>query len=211
MTTDDLVADLSRGLSAVRPSRHRLRLAVAAVAGLALSMILLLLIFGVRADFSPTSGPVLLKAVYGLTAAAATAPFLLEVSRPSTSVGREFLPIWIFAALNVLVGILVMVLTPLDLRMSAWTSDQFPECLYRIPLLSLPIAMALTLAVRGLGATRLTLAGSAIGAVSGSLAAIVYAGCCPADSILYVVSWYLASVLLCAAAGAVVLSRMLKW
>ncbi|MGE6699275.1 NrsF family protein [Hyphomonas sp. NPDC076900] len=110
-----------------------------------------------------------------------------------------------------LVGILVMVLTPLDLRMSAWTSDQFPECLYRIPLLSLPIAMALTLAVRGLGATRLTLAGSAIGAVSGSLAAIVYAGCCPADSILYVVSWYLASVLLCAAAGAVVLSRMLKW
>ncbi len=104
-----------------------------------------------------------------------------------------------------------MVLTPLDLRMSAWTSDQFPECLYRIPLLSLPIAMALTLAVRGLGATRLTLAGSAIGAVSGSLAAIVYAGCCPADSILYVVSWYLASVLLCAAAGAVVLSRMLKW
>jgi hypothetical protein len=31
------------------------------------------------------------------------------------------------------------------------------------------------------------------------------------DSVLYVASWYLAAVLLCAAAGALVIGRALKW
>lgn len=211
MTTDDLVSALSRGVSAVRPVRHRLRLSVAAVSGSAISVLVVLLIFGMRPDFSLTSGPILLKGAYGLLAAAAAVPFLLEVSRPSTSVRRGLWPIAVFAGLNILIGLFVLAATPPDLRVTAWTGDQFPECLYRIPLLAIPVAVALTFAVRGLGATRLTLAGSAIGGVSGSLAAIVYAGCCQADSVLYVVSWYLAAVLFCAALGAAFLSKALKW
>jgi hypothetical protein len=186
-----------------------LRLSVAAVSGSAISVLIVLLMFGLRPDFSLTSGPILLKGAYGLLAAAAAVPFLLEVSRPSTSVRRGLWPIAVFAGLNILIGLFVLAATLPDLRVSAWTGDQFPECLYRI--LAIPVAVALTFAVRGLGATRLTLAGSAIGGVSGSLAAIVYASCCPADSVLYVVSWYLAAVLFCAAIGAAVLSKALKW
>jgi hypothetical protein len=209
--TDDLVSELSRGVSAVRPVRPRLRLSAAAAAGLVASVVLLFLIFGTRADFSQAGAHIVLKGFYGLAAAAAATPFLLEVSRPSTSARHGFWPIGVFAVLNILIGLLVLAATPPEVRLHAWTGDRFPECLYRIPLLALPIAVALTFAVRGLGATRLTLAGSAIGGVSGSLAAIVYASCCPADSVLYVLSWYLASVLLCAGAGAILLSRALKW
>lgn len=211
MMTDDFVANLARGLSAVRPPRPGLRLAASALAGFAISLILLIFVFGTRADLSQAGGLILLKAAYGLAAAAAATPFLLEVSRPSTSVRPGLLPIGIFTSTNLLVGLAVLAVTPPDLRFSAWTGGSFPECLYGIPLLALPIAVALTFAVRGLGATRLTLAGAAIGGVSGSLAAIAYAGCCPTDSLLYVASWYLAAVLLCAAAGAVLLSRALKW
>jgi hypothetical protein len=144
-------------------------------------------------------------------AAAAAAPLLFELARPNTRVKHVLAPAIGFAGASVAIATAAYMLTTPDGRMAAWFGGGVPECLYRIPLLAIPIAAALVFAVRGLGATRLTLAGGAIGAVSGSLAAIAYASCCPMDSALYVASWYLAAILFCAAIGAPVIGRALKW
>lgn len=184
---------------------------IAAGAGLTLSLVLMAALFGVRADFDQAFVAVILKVGFGLAAAAAAAPLLLELARPNARARHAALPALLFAAGSVAIAFVACLVTPAEARMGSWLGEGVPECLYRIPLLAIPIAAALLVAVRGLGATRLTLAGATIGALSGSLAAIAYANCCPMDSALYVASWYLAAILFCAAAGALVIGRALKW
>jgi len=211
MKTDLLVKALAREAGPVPRGVVERRVTLAAGAGLAFSLVLMTVAFGVRADFADAFSAVLLKMMFGLAAAAAAAPLLLELARPSTRARHAAVPAIAFAALSLVIAIVAFVLTPAEARMSSWLGGGVPECLYRIPLLAIPIATTLFLAVRDLGATRLTLAGAAIGAVSGSLAAIAYANCCPMDSALYVASWYLAAVLFCAGIGALVVGRALRW
>lgn len=211
MKTDQLVDALARDAGAVPRGVVERRIVLAAGAGLAASLALMAALFGVRADFGDAFVAVLLKVGFGLAAAAAAAPLLLELARPNTRARHVAIPAFLFAAASTAIAFLAFLVTPAEARMESWLGGGVPECLYRIPLLAAPIAIALFLAVRGLGPTRLSLAGAAIGAVSGSLAAIAYASCCPMDSALYVASWYLAAILFCAAVGAVLVGRALKW
>lgn len=211
MKTDDLVEALAHGAGAVKRGEVERRILIAATLGLMASILLVPLLFGFRSDIGGSFGAVLLKGGFGLAAAASAAPLLFELVRPNTRIRHLIAPAILFAVASLVVAAIAFLVSPPEMRMDAWLGGGVPECLYRIPLLALPIAAALTLAVRGLGATRLTLAGGAIGAVSGALAAIAYASCCPMDSALYVASWYLAAILFCAAAGAVIVGRMLKW
>lgn len=211
MKTDQLVEALARDAGPARRGVVERRIVIAAGAGLTLSLVMMAVLFGVRADFDQAFVAVLLKVGFGLAAAAAAAPLLLELARPNTRARDAALPALLFAAGSVAIAFIAFAVTPAEARMGSWLGGGVPECLYRIPLLAIPIAAALFVAVRGLGATRLTLAGATIGALSGSLAAIAYANCCPMDSALYVASWYLAAILFCAAVGALVIGRALKW
>lgn len=211
MKTDELVTALAHGAGAVKRGEVERRVLAAACLGLAASILLVPFLFGFRSDIGGSLGIVLLKAGFGLAAAASAAPLLFELVRPNTKIRHLIAPAAIFAVASVVVAGAAFLIAPPEMRMHAWLGGGVPECLYRIPLLALPIAAALTFAVRGLGATRLTLAGGAIGAVSGALAAIAYASCCPMDSALYVASWYLAAILFCAAAGALLIRHALKW
>ena len=211
MKTDRLVEALARDAGPIQRGIAERRIVFAAGAGLAISLVMVAILFGFRSDFDNALAAVLLKAAFGVAAAIAAAPLLLELARPNTRVKHVIAPAALFAVASVAIAAAAYLITPPESRMAAWLGGGIPECLYRIPLLATPIAVALFIAVRGLGATRLSLAGAAIGAISGSLAAIVYASCCPMDSALYVASWYLAAILFCAAVGAAVLGRALKW
>ncbi len=211
MKTDRLVAALARDAGETPRYVVERRILIAAGVGLALALLAVPALFGFRGDLGGSWLAVSLKAMFGLVAAAAAAPLLFALARPNTRMRHVLAPAILFAVVSVAIAALAYIVTPPEGRMSAWLGGGVPECLYRIPLLALPIAAALVFAVRGLGATRLSLAGAAIGAVSGSLASIAYASCCPMDSALYVASWYLAAILFCAAVGAVVLARPLKW
>lgn len=211
MKTENLAAALARGAGAQRRGGVERRIIVGAAVGLAAAIGLVPILFGFRSDLGDSMPVVLLKAAFGLLAAAAAAPLLFELARPNTQIKHVIAPAILFAITSATIAAAAFLTTPPEARMYAWLGGGVPECLYRIPLLALPIAAALTLAVRGLGATRLTLAGSSIGATSGALAAIAYASCCPMDSALYVASWYLAAILFCAAIGALVIGRALKW
>lgn len=211
MNTIDLAKALARDAGPQRGGIVARRIAIAASAGLLAAIVLVPALFGFRNDLSTSLLKVAFKALFGLVGALAAAPFLLEAARPNVRVAQTLLPAALFAGASVVIAILTFIITPPSARMDMWIGAGVPECLYRIPLLALPIAIALVLAVRGLGATRLTLVGGAIGAASGSLGAIAYASCCPMDSALYVASWYLAAILGCAAAGALVAGRALRW
>lgn len=211
MKTDELVAALARGAGSQRRGVVERRIVIAAGFGLAAAILLVPILFGFRSDFGDSIPVVLLKGAFGLIAAAAAAPLLFELARPNTQIRHVIAPAMLFAVTSAVIAAAAFLTTPPEARMYAWLGGGVPECLYRIPLLALPIAAALTLAVRGLGATRLTLAGAAIGATSGALAAIAYASCCPMDSALYVASWYLAAILFCAAMGALLIRPALKW
>jgi hypothetical protein len=211
MKTDRLFDALARDTGATPGHIAERRLALAGIVGLGVAFVMVATIFGVREDLGRSVTIVLLKAAFGVAALAAALPLLLELARPNTSARRAAAPAALFAAASIAIAVSAYLVTPPAARMAAWVGGDMPECLYRIPLLAVPIAVALFLAVRGLGPTRLTLAGAAIGAVSGSIAAIAYASCCQMDSALYVASWYLAAILFCAAVGAVAIGRVLKW
>lgn len=211
MKTDRLIEALAHDTGATPRYVAERRLALAGVAGLAVAFAMVVTVFGVREDFGIALPTVLLKAAFGVLALASALPLLLELARPNTNARRAAAPATLFAVASVAIAIGALLVTPPDARMNAWIGGGMPECLYRIPLLAIPIAVALFLAVRGLGPTRLTLAGAAIGGVSGSIAAIAYSSCCQMDSALYVASWYLAAILFCSAVGALVVGRALKW
>ncbi|MGE0829505.1 MAG: NrsF family protein [Hyphomonadaceae bacterium] len=211
MKTEQLVEALSHGAGAQPRGVVERRIMIAAAIGVAISILLVPLLFGFRSDMGRSILPVLLKAGFGLTAAMSAAPLLFELARPNTRALHLLSPALLFAAVSLTIAVVAYLTATPEGRMYAWLGGGVPECLYRIPLLALPIAIALVIAVRGLGATRPTLAGAAIGGVSGSLAAIAYASCCPMDSALYVASWYLAAILFCAAVGGIMLGRALKW
>jgi hypothetical protein len=65
--------------------------------------------------------------------------------------------------------------------------------------------------MRAFAPTRLMLTGAAIGALSGGVAAMAYAMYCPTDSVAFVTTWYALAIAVCAALGAVVGSRFLRW
>jgi hypothetical protein len=209
--TDKLVEALAQGAEPVRPGTVGRRIVLAGGAGLVLAFALMTTLFGVRTDFGDAFIVVLLKSAFGALAVAAALPLLFEVARPNTSAKRAAAPAALFAVASVALAVVAYLMTPAGARADAWLGGGMPECLYRTPLLAAPIAAVFFVAVRGLGPTRLSLAGATIGGVSGGLAAIAYAACCPMDSALYVASWYLAAIAFCAAVGAVVIGRALKW
>jgi hypothetical protein len=211
MRTDEFVAALARGAGPEKRGVVERRLLIASGVGLAAAIFLVPMLFGFRSDLGNSLLVVLLKAGFALIGVAAAAPLLVELARPNARIKHVLTPAALFAVASVALAAAAYIITPPEARMYAWFGDGVPECLYRIPLLAIPVAVALTFAVRGLGATRLTLAGAAIGAVSGAIAAIAYASCCPMDSALYVASWYLTAILFCAGVGALVIARALRW
>jgi hypothetical protein len=80
-----------------------------------------------------------------------------------------------------------------------------------IPILAVPAAALLTWFMRAFTPTRITLTGAAIGALSGGVSAMAYAMYCPTDSVAFVTTWYTLAIAVCAALGALVGSRFLRW
>ena len=89
--------------------------------------------------------------------------------------------------------------------------ETWASCPLLITMLSVPVFIAVVWAMRGLAPTRLRLAGTAAGLVSGSLGALVYALHCPELAAPFIGLWYLLGVLIPAGLGALIGPRLLRW
>lgn len=213
MKTEDLIEALSRNLEPASPPPGPARFTALALAGLGMGLLLLIAMpnMGVRPDIGVAIAPVLAKAGFAAFAATIAGPLLLRLARPGRPLGLCIVSVVGFFALSGLVAGIALVGVEPERRLQAWIGGAFPWCLILIPLLALPSAALLGWLVRGLAPTRLTMTGAAIGAVSGGVGAMVYAMHCPVDSVAFVATWYALAIALCAALGALLGAKMLRW
>lgn len=208
MNTNDLIKRLAH--SPAPAANWRGGFAAAGLIGFCAASALLVLSSGTRPDLLDAWAPTSLKVAFGLIAALALLPLVWRAARPNVKLRDTLAPAAVVIAMAATVTVTALVLAPQHLRWVLWTSGGAPDCLIRIPLISLPITAALFLVARRFAPTRLTIAGAALGGVAGALAAIPYSLFCPIDSAAYVATWYTASIVICAALGAAA-ARALRW
>jgi hypothetical protein len=84
-------------------------------------------------------------------------------------------------------------------------------CLYCIPLFAAIPFILLVWALRLGAPTHLTQTGAMAGLVAGAVGAAAYAFHCPDDSLPFIALWYGAAIAGCAAVGALLGPRVLRW
>jgi hypothetical protein len=211
MKTDDLIDMLAKNVEPADRPRWRMRMMLTLLAGLAIAVALVVTFIGMRPDIGTAAWPVLLKAGFSAAAAACVLPLAMRLMRPGASLGWRFAAVLVFAGVSVLVTVIALMGMPSEARMHAWTGGGFPWCIVLIPIFAAPAAGLMVWLARSLAPTRLTLSGAAIGALSGGLGAMAYAMYCPIDSVAFVTTWYVVAIAICAALGAIVGSRLLRW
>lgn len=211
MNTDDLIAALARKTEPVDKARAPKRTALAVFGGVGLGLALLLGFLQVRPDIGMALTTVLMKAGFAGAFAAAGLPLVLALARPGKPTQRLIWAIAGLAGVSLAAACVALIGTEPAARMKMWMGGGFPWCLVIIPVLAAPTAALMVWLVRDLAPTRLAQTGAAIGAFSGGIGAMVYAMYCPVDSVAFVTTWYVAAIALCAALGAVLVSRFLRW
>lgn len=213
MKTDDLVAMLATGVMPVPPDAARRRVGLALLAGVAVSLAILLFGYGLRRDVMPAMAlPMFwVKLAYPLGIALAALVLVERLARPGVLVRRAW---W---------GLVVPVLSVAAMAGAGWFTapeqDRMPSllgqswhtCALSIGLMALPILAAVMLALRTLAPTRPARAGAAAGALAGGLGAALYALYCVEMAAPFVAVWYGVGILLPTLAGALWGRRCLSW
>lgn len=213
MKTDALIAALAANVEPVAPRAALRRLVLAAAAGMAAAVPLMLGLLGLNPALAQAATlPMFwVKLGFVMALAAASLWLALRLLRPGALLRRPLL----VAALPVLaLGLLAFFVLA---QATAWQrpalvlGTSWTACPWNIALLSAPALVVLLWAARSLAPTRLRLAGAATGLLAGALGALVYALHCPELAAPFVLIWYPLGMLLPAAAGALVAPRVLRW
>ncbi len=215
MTTDELIASLSRSPEPVKTNGIKHRILLAIICGLVIGLILLKFSLGFRPDIGVAAPIVALKA--GLSALIATCAggVAITLARPievgSGSVKRASGPLITVVCGALIIGAITLFSTTPSHRFEAFTGGGFPWCVVLIPLLGLPTAGLVMWVLKDAAPTKLALAGAGVGALSGGVGAIVYSMFCPVDSIPFVTIWYVVGIAIASVLGALVGIKLLRW
>ena len=211
MKTDDLIDALSNEAAPAPTTPPRRRIMTALAVGLAIAGVLMVSFLHVRPDIGTAMMPVMWKAAFSAAAAGAALPLLMRLARPGRPLGWRVIAVLGFLGLSAAITGVALIGGDPSQRMSLWMGGAFPWCIVTIPLLAAPTAALLAWVLRDLAPTRLASSGAALGAVSGGIGAMAYAMYCPVDSVAFVTTWYALAIALCAAVGAVLGTRLLRW
>ncbi|PID63474.1 MAG: hypothetical protein CSB44_01705 [Gammaproteobacteria bacterium] len=206
----DLMANDAQ-VPAVVPRRPRFLLRVAGA--LALSTIALVLTIGFRSGFSSamTSWPVMLKFVLAALFILPSATLLQRSWYPEDTtanrLGRLLLPV------GVAVGLWTVTLagTPGSQWLAAITGGTLSACITTIPLLALPMLLAILSVLRGGAVTDRGATGIISGACAGGLSMALYTTHCPEDNPAFFALWYSTGVGIVALVGYWLAPRLLRW
>lgn len=211
MKTDQLIDLLAKNVEPAERPRWARRMALTIVVGLGVAVLVVALWIGIRPDIGEARMPVMLKAMFSAAAAAAMLPMAVRLMKPGRPLGWRIGAVFLFLGVCVLATVIALMGEAPEERMRAWMGGGFPWCIVIVPILAAPTAAGLLWLMRAFAPTRLTLAGAAIGALSGGIGAMAYAMYCPVDSVAFVTTWYVVAIALCAAIGAVIGARLLRW
>ena len=85
------------------------------------------------------------------------------------------------------------------------------SCSRSIAIVAMPVFAGVLWAMKGLAPTRLVLADASAGLLAGAVGTVVYALHCQEMAAPFVFVWYGAGMLLCAAIGAALGPKVLRW
>lgn len=214
MKTDELISLLAAAEPAL--DRHQLhkRFAVALLAGGAAALLMVALLFGIRADLGEAIGTPLFWAKVALPIGLVAAGMLLSsrMGRPGVSAGGLGLMLLSVPLFGVWLGSAVVLLeAPADARLAMVLGRTWRTCPFNIALLSMPVLVAVFWVLRGLAPTRQRLAGAAAGLLAGALATLAYTLHCPEMGVAFWGVWYVLGMLVPSALGAVLGPLLLRW
>lgn len=214
MKTHELIALLATGAGPVEAKFATRRFSMSLGWGVSATILTMAIMLGVRPDIDKAiSEPMFwLKLVFPLITALAMYHAALVLSRPGTrlglapaaTLGAVIAAVWITAVIFLLNAV------P-GSRSALVFGDTWLFCLTSIPLLSIPVFVAVIWAMKGLAPTRPALAGAAAGLLAGSVSAAVYALHCPELAPPFIATWYMLGMAVPALVGAVLGSRLLRW
>jgi hypothetical protein len=209
--TVQLLDFLARGVDPAEKPRWRRRLAITVLTGLVVAVLLVAIGLGVRPDIGAARMPVMMKALFAALAAAVMLPLTVQLMKPGRALGWRLGAVAVFVAMCAVATFIALMGEMPERRMESWMGGAVPWCVVLIPILAAPTAALLLWLMRDFAPTRLALAGAAIGAFAGGVGAMAYAMYCPTDSVAFVTTWYTVAIAVCAALGALVGSKILRW
>lgn len=213
METDRLIEGLAADLRPVSPGVVSRRIALTALVGGAVALVVVLAWLGLRQDLAAAvTGPMFwMKAGYAAVLGVAGFWCAERLARPAGSPRRA-------AALGLLalmvmggLGAATLMATEPSERAAVWLGHSWRRCPVNILALSLPTLAAALWAMRRLAPTRLRLAGAAAGLFAGGVGATVYGLHCTETSPMFLATWYSLGMALSAGLGALVGSWALRW
>jgi hypothetical protein len=189
------------------------RLAASIIAGILVSVGLFTLLLGLRPDFYQAFGDprFVLKFIVMLTLAITTAPLLVRLARPDTSIEARATALVAAPALLVAAVLGELASRPSDAWLAALVGSNALVCLTNVPLLAAPVLTFALASLRHGAPTRPGLAGAVGGLLAGALGATLYAAHCTDDSPLFVITWYSLAIGLVSLIGAAAGAKVLRW
>jgi hypothetical protein len=213
MKTDDLIGLLVADGRAVDPAAVARGFHARLGLGVALAVAAMLLVLGPRPDLAAAATLPMFWAKLALPAAVGLAAWGLvrRLGHPGMRLGRVPAAALAPVALVWAAGALVLWQAAPGQRLALLLGQTWAQCPATIALLSLPPLAAAVLALRRLAPTRPTLAGAAAGLFAGAAGAFAYAFHGPELQAPFLAVWYVAGMLIPAAAGALLGRRWLHW
>lgn len=211
--TDDLIAQLSSDLRPVPATRLRSWLLYATGAGALLAFLIMVPWIGLRSDFPGAfADPIFwTKFLYTLVFLGFGLWSAERLSRPGGTMRAPALSAVALVALTGIAGIVQLVTASPDQMSGLIVGHTALVCPFYILALSVPLFVAITLVMRRLAPTNLTLAGFASGLAAGTASCWVYAFHCGENGLPFITLWYTAGILVVALIGAALGRYLLRW
>lgn len=211
MKTDELIAALATNAGPAPRAVVARRLAPAMAFGVLASVALALLILGPVDDLALPGAALWIKLVYAAALGAGAAWLTGRLARPAArSIGAALAVVGVVIAMAS-AGLFALLATEPGERVNYALGDSWAVCPWAVFGLSLPALAATLWAVRGLAPTRPRATGLAAGLLAGTAGAAGYALACVEPSTLFIAIWYTLGIGLCAALGAALGPRVLRW
>lgn len=213
MRTDELIGRLATGLEPAPRRAFERRLAVGLAIGLAIAVVFVRLAYGLRGDLVQAMGEPMMaiKFAFPATVGLLAIAWLRRLATPGMPAGglalAQGLP---FAAMAALAGAAWLASLPGE-RLVLLLGETWMVCSVSIVLGAMPALAATHWALRRAAPTDLPRAGAAAGLLSGSAGAIAYALHCPELAAPFLLVWNGLGMLACAALGAAIAPRVLRW
>jgi hypothetical protein len=213
MQTDELINLMGADVGPIGRSAPARRLAVGALAGSFIVLLLLIAWLGLRPDLAAAAAGAFfwIKAAYTAVLGAAGFWAVERLGRPGGSPRRAV--VLAAAVLALFAGVSLAQALGLSGRgrLVAVEGVSWTVCTRNIAILAAPVLVITLVVTRQLAPTRLAAAGLAAGVFSGGLAATLYGLHCPEATFVFIAIWYTLGIAVSGVIGAVVGRWVLRW